>query len=116
MRARVSLFRHLQIFFETHLRGVYRFDQFVPYPAHDATPMETGKRRWEFGKTKEIVEGRIGDFEVLLASPLEVPPLGRVALRKINGQTMVTGPLDPATFERMGEALKLHRKEMIGCP
>jgi hypothetical protein len=109
-RARAALFRHLQIFFETHLRGIHRYDEFAPYVAQDAEP-EPGKRRWAHGKLKEIVEGRFGDYEILLASPLEVPPLGRVSLRAVDGGFNISGPIDSATFDRMGEAIRFHHRQ-----
>lgn len=111
MRARAALFRHLQVMFETHLRGVFRFDDFEPYVAQDAQPETKGKRRWAYGKTKEIVEGRVGDFEILIASPLEVPPLGRVSLRIFDGPVLVTGPMDVTTFDLVGKAIMLHQQE-----
>lgn len=111
MRARAALFRQLQAFFETELRGLYKISDFVPHEPQPAEERTERGRRFAYGKLKEIVEGRFGPFEVLIASPLEVPPLGRVTLRHPDLQ--ISGPLDPATFAKMGAAVKHQQQERV---
>lgn len=112
MRARAALYRHLQALFEMELRDLYRLSDFISYQPQPAEEHTERKRRWAYGKLKEIVEGRFGDFEILLASPNEVPPLGRVTLRYRNSQ-ILTGALDSVTFAKIGAAVKHHQLEKV---
>jgi hypothetical protein len=104
MRARSALFHHLQSFFETHLRGVFKYDDILPHVPEEVenTP---GRRRNAYGRVKEIVQADFGRFQIMLASPHEAPPLGRVELR-FDGKNFVSGPIDSDTFSRAGEAVK----------
>jgi len=104
VRARAALFRQVREFLETQAVGLYGVgdvDYFVARPAEDK---REGGRRFAYGKEREIVEGKFGEFEIVLESPNEAPPLGRVTLRWPGGE--VNGPIDRTTFERAGAAIR----------
>jgi hypothetical protein len=104
VRARAALFHHLQAFFETELRGLFRYDDVTP---HVARPVEKvpGKRRQAFGKVREIVDAGFGGYTVTLESSHEAPPLGRVTL-KARGAEIASGPIDRSTFELLGSKIR----------
>lgn len=106
MRARAALYRHLQTFFETQTRGIFSYDDAMPFPAQKADQVD-GKRRFAFGKIKEIVEVRFGEYEMIIASPNEAPPLGKIKLRYPGGE--VFGPMDCQTWNRAGEIIRQQR-------
>ena len=104
MRARAALFRQLREFFETQTTGIFNTGDVAYYVARPAEERTERGRRFAFGKEREIVEGKFGDYEIMIGSSLEFPPLGRVTLRWPEGE--VDGPMDIVTFERAGAAVR----------
>lgn len=103
MNGRAGLFRQLQQFFETELCGVYRWDGVAHFPAEKTNRVE-GERPNAFGKLKEIVAVRFGDYDLTVFSPNEDPPLGWAMLNYPNGA--VEGPLDQTTWARIGAFIR----------
>lgn len=104
--ARFGLSRHLQVFFETELCGLFRFDQ-VEFMQPEAAPLPEGwskLRRPPFGRNREKVEVRFGTYDLAILSPNEVPPLGEIVLTHAGG--VERGPLDEATWKRMGTIIR----------
>lgn len=112
MNGRRALFHHLQELFERQLRGLCRYSDIE---VHVAIPVEKvpGKRRQALGKVREIVQAGFEDYVLTLESPHEAPPLGRATLNLKGGDMLVEGPIDVATFDRMGEAIKERKLERI---
>ena len=104
MRARAALFRQVREFLETQAVGLYGVRDVAYFVARPAEDKREGGRRFAFGREREIVEGKFGEFEIVLESPNEVPPLGRLTLRWPGGE--VDGPIDRMTFERAGAAIR----------
>jgi hypothetical protein len=104
MRARAALFRHLRAFFETQTIGMFRVNDCRIHVAEPAEKNTERRRRYAFGREKEIVEVDFGDYNMKVESPLECPPLGRVVLRWPGGE--VVGVIDQTTFDRAGEAVR----------
>lgn len=104
--ARYSLSRHLPEFFDTELRGLYRFDQITVLPPEDAPRPEgmSHLRRPPFGKYRELVAARFGPYDLSVYSPNERPPLGEVVLTYADGE--ISGPLDQATWQRLGAFIR----------
>lgn len=103
---RLGLSRHVQVFFETELCGLFRFDQ-VDFMQPEAAKVPTGwspLRRPPFGKHREVVEVRFGTYDLSVASPNEVPPLGEVVLTHADGKER--GPLDEATWKHIGSIIR----------
>lgn len=108
MRARAALFRQIQAFFETQLLGLFRYGDVSFRPAEEA-PRIIGKRRYAYGKEKEIVHANFGVYDLKLLSPTEAPPLGRIEFGRTNGsqvESLVTGPIDPETFKRAASVIR----------
>lgn len=104
--ARFGLSRHLQVFFETELCGLYRFDEIQILPAEDAPRPEGWSvlRRAPFGKYRELITIRFAMYELSVASPNENPPLGEITLIHPDGEER--GPLDHATWKRIGAFIR----------
>ena len=60
------------------------------------------------GKGKWLEQERLefGPWEILIYSAQEKGPLGEVTLRQ-NARELVSGPLDPATWAKIGEHIRL---------
>lgn len=104
MNARAALYRHVREFIETQLVGLVTAVDLSHIPARPAAPKREGGRKFAFGKEQEIVEVRFGDYDLVVESPLEAPPLGRVTLRWPEGE--LAGPIDRTTFERAGAKVR----------
>jgi len=104
--ARYALSRHLPVFFETELRGVYRFDEITVLPPEDAPRPEgmSPLRRPPYGKYRELVSARFGSYDLEVYSPNERPPLGEVVLKYPDGE--ISGPLDQVTWQRLGTFIR----------
>lgn len=108
MRARAALFRHVQVFFETQLLGLFRYGDVIFRPADKAEKIK-GKRLYAYGKEREIVVAQFGVYSLAILSPVEAPPLGRVEFGRSEGdgvESLVTGPIDPETFKRVASVIK----------
>lgn len=113
MRARTALFTHVRAFFDAHLLGLYRYDDCLVRPAQPVEEVP-GRRRFAEGKEREIVHVNFGDFDLVVLSPVEAPPLGRVELgvRTSEGvRNLVSGPIDTTTFALAASAIKTHQPE-----
>lgn len=104
--ARNSLSRHLPIFFDTELRGLYRYDDAQKLPPESAPHPEgmSALRRPPYGKYRELVEIRFGPYDLSVFSSNERPPLGEVVLIYADGE--ISGPIDQATWQRLGAFIR----------
>lgn len=121
IRTGAALLRMAQDFFRTELVGVYSFDKDVrieaqerrePIPAN--LPFRERRRVMEEreGRGKWIEKERLlfGPWQILIYSAAEKGPLGEVSLRAsgaVDGEPLVVGPLDPATWAKIGEVIRV---------
>jgi hypothetical protein len=129
IRSQTALLRHAQDFFLSDLVGYYSFEDTKiaapemrePIPAD----LDYRKRRAEMEKRqglgKYVEQARISfkPWELLIYSSMEKPPVGWVALRKnefgADLVEIISGPLDPATWRQIGEAIRgAHRHRRAG--
>lgn len=116
-----ALLRHARGFFLTDLVGLYSWDKDVridPPELREAIPPTVDRKvrrkmmeeREGAGKWLEKERIRFGDWEILIYSAQERGPLGEVTLRQHRGPMdiveHVTGPLDPATWAKIGERIR----------
>lgn len=123
IRPHDALLRHAQDFFLRDMVGLYIWDQVLVAPPDRAEPIPTNASRLERRKLMAEREGRgryleqvrlifplpqsAAIWEILIYSSMERPPIGEVTLRDYErGQSVVTGPLDPATWEKIGNWIK----------
>ena len=111
IRARVQLMRLLQEMFEKHLRGLYRWGQVEFHVAEQAEKLP-GKSRQAFGKYREIVSIRFGDYDLVVESSNERPPLGHVILTGPTG-TIEEQSLDGVVLDRIGQVIRNQQKELV---
>jgi hypothetical protein len=107
MNGRAGLFRQLQVFFETELCGLYRWDQVAHFAAQRSDKIE-GERPNAFGKLKEIVGVRFDNYDLTVFSPNEDPPLGWAMLNYPND--VIEGPLDQSTWARIGAFIRSQKQ------
>lgn len=125
IRSQDALLRHAQEFFLAHMVGIYHWDQ-VQVAAPDLAPTipsnasRIDRRRMmdeRAGRGKYLEQARLifplpvgtADWEILIYSSLERPPLGEVMLRDSQrNQVLVDGPLDPTTWALIGNRIKEH--------
>jgi hypothetical protein len=105
VNGRASLFRNLQVFFETELCGLYKWGEVAHYVPQKAEA-EEGKRKSAYGKYKEIVAIRFGAYDLTVFSPQEDPPLGWIMLNLATGPILVEGPLDSVTWAQIGGCIR----------
>lgn len=123
IRSHDALLRHAQEFFLRDLVGLYHWDQVRVAAPEKAENIPPNVSRMERRKQMEAREGRgryleqarmifplpetAARWEILIYSSMERPPLGEVVLRDYErGAVVVEGPLDPATWARMGATIK----------
>lgn len=117
IRTQFALLRHAQDFFNSDLVGLYRWDHVRIDPPEKRAPLIPTLSPQERRKQQESREGggrfleqerlRFGPWEILLYSAQERGPLGEVTLRDFEtAQVLVTGPLDPATWKKIGERIR----------
>jgi hypothetical protein len=115
LNIRTVLVRHLQEFFETRMGGQFRWstagepDDLPPEGTIRLRPGEMnekipGKRQTEKGVA--IVD--FGGYSLMLYSPEENPPIGKVVLWHERFGTL-EGPPDVLTWDRIAEAIKSSR-------
>ena len=120
IRSDSALLRHIQDFFLSDLVGLYRWDrvQIAAPERREAIPPNIGFRerrkmmeqREGLGRYLEQARVRFDPWEILVYSSMERPPLGEVVLRVFHdGTPLITGPLDPATWNKIGEYLRQHQ-------
>lgn len=118
IRSQIALLRHAQDFFASDLTGLYRWDR-VKIAAPELrpvippnAPIKERRRLMEEreGKGKYLEQERLhfGPWEILIYSAQERGPIGEVTLRVFdNSREVVTGPLDPSTWAKIGEHIRL---------
>lgn len=120
IRTQFALLRHAQDFFRSDMVGLYTWDRDVRIDPPELRPvLAPNLPRVERRKQMEAREGggkylekerlRVGPWEILLYSAQERGPLGEVTLRQAGGievRDLVTGPLDPATWKKIGEYIR----------
>jgi hypothetical protein len=111
IRARVQLMRMLQGMFETHLRGLYRWGE-VAFHVAEAADKPEGKRKQAYGKFKEIVAIRFGDYDLTVESPNERPPLGHIVLTGPSG-TIEIDSLDASALDQIGRRIRSQTEEVV---
>lgn len=119
IRANLALFRQAQEMFRAHLVGVFSWEQveFSPRTKRLVKPMADMSRRERRNARRDRPEGKyeqevrlqFGIWEILIQSPADHPPLGNVVL---TGAAEVSGPLDPATWDRIGQTIKQKTEEL----
>lgn len=109
IRARSQLLRLLQVLFERHLRGLYRWGEVEIGAAENALP-EPGRRHNKFGKYRESVTVMFGPFVLTIESPNEKPPLGQISLDTM-GDRHLFNSLDEADFDKVGSIIVKYHKE-----
>ena len=118
IRTQAGLLRIAAAFFRDHMLGLYRWDRVKIDPPELRPAIPPGlsyrDRRSEMerreGKGKYLERERLafGPWEILIYSAQERGPIGEVTLRNYDtAQEMVTGPLDPSTWGRIGEHIRL---------
>lgn len=110
LHARYQLMRLLQGFFETHLRGLYRWGE-VKFHVAEEVDNPVGQRRSPFGKFKEVVSVRFGPYDLTVESPNQSPPLGKITLIG-PGAEFGENSLDEAALGRCAAIIKTHHKEI----
>lgn len=101
IHARAQLCRLLQNFFELQLCGDFSWGSAEILPAEAVVPVEGGRARFPFGKTREIVSIRFGEFDLVVESSHEAPPLGRITITGSSGR-LIEQSLDSSAWERIG--------------
>jgi hypothetical protein len=106
VRPIAALARHIREFFETELLGVVRLGDVV-WRELEKADKKPGQR--QLHKERLVVD--FMQFALEVNSTAEQPPLGGVKLfNKLSGET-VEGPLDVATWSRVGSYIKHAIKE-----
>lgn len=122
IRSHDALLRHVQDFFLAELVGLYWFGdvervRIAPPELREAIPplVDIKERRrlmeQRQGLGRYIEQARIAfaPWELLIYSAMEKPPLGLVVLRDLDdGRECVSGPLDPATWSKIGNWVRSH--------
>lgn len=101
IRIEAGLVRQARDFFEHHLYGVMSLaDAVIRKP--ELAPKIKGKRQMPL---EELIVD-FGGYTLLIESPEQEPPLGRVQLLNIARGLQEEGPLDVLTWERLGQIVK----------
>lgn len=119
IRSDSALLRHAQDFFLSDLVGIYSWDQvkIAPPEVRPGIPpnVDYRERRKQMdaraGMGRNFEQARIvfSPWELLIYSSNERPPLGEVSLREagdINGGVLVSGPIDAATWRKIGNWIR----------
>lgn len=123
IRSHAALLRHAQDFFAADLVGLYRWDRVtiaepermapIPPNADIKVRRQMMEDREGRGKYHEYVRLLFKPWEILIYSSMERPPLGEVLLRDYDrSETMVDGPLDPATWLKIGNWIRSHQQRI----
>jgi hypothetical protein len=101
IRARSSLIRQLQEFFEKAPDGPYKWADVTLRPPEKAEKI-VGYRQ----EDKEIATVDFGVYALQLSSPNQEPPLGRIVLFNLDRGMLVDGPADSVTWDAAARAIK----------
>jgi len=123
IRSHSALLRHAQDFFAAELVGLYRWDRVtiaepermpaIPSNAEYRDRRRMMEEREGRGKYLEQVRILFKPWEILVYSSMERPPLGEVLLRDFDStQTLVEGPLDSATWSKIGNWIRSHQQRI----
>ena len=113
---RMALTRVTQEFFHTHLIGIYKWDQVEHAPPDRITKsdidlaLREGRERPD-GKFREMLRMQFGDYDLMVESSNEAPPLGRIVLT--GRDDTVEGPIDPSTWARIAAHIKQSKRSEI---
>jgi hypothetical protein len=123
IRSHSALLRHAQDFFRSDLLGLYSWDQVrigepemrEPIPPNAEWKLRRRMMEEREGKGKYLEQERLifRPWEILIYASSEKPPLGELTLRDFEtAETLITGPLDPATWSEIGAVIRstLQRK------
>jgi len=115
-----ALLRHAQDFFRSDLLGLYSWDRVQITSPELAPPIAAEASLRDRRAARDRREGRylgqarliFGNWEILIYSPNERPPLGEVVLRpnEIGGAVLVSGPIDAATWAEIGQKIRKEAK------
>lgn len=114
IRSHRALLRQAQAFFLSDLVGVFEWGD-VQVAAPELMP-PAERRDAGVGKFREMERLVFGPWEILICSSHEKPPLGEVSLKEAEFSEgwLIVGPLDPATWSRIGAHIRSfashHRK------
>lgn len=113
IRSHRALLRQGQAFFLSDMVGVFEWGDVTVAPP-ELMPPEL-RRDAGVGKFKEMERLVFGQWEILICSSHEKPPLGEVSLRErgFSEGLLIVGPLDPVTWSRIGQYIRdiaSHRK------
>ncbi len=107
---RMSLTRIAQEFFHTHMVGIFKWDQIEHAPPDKITKNDialakaNGLDRPD-GKFREMIRMQFGQYDLMIESANEHPPLGRILLTG-RGRDPVEGPIDPTTWTKIANHIK----------
>lgn len=106
IRSHRALLRQAQAFFLSDMVGVFDWGEVQVAPPELMPPEQ--RRDAGVGKFREMERLSFGPWEILLCSSHEKPPLGEVSLREggFSAGPLIVGPLDPATWRRIGEYIR----------
>lgn len=90
----------MRSFFDTELCGAFTWNDIVPLSGEPA-PRGAHNRRNPTGEYREIAGISFGDYELVVKSPEEHPPLGEVVLTYPAGD-VERGPIDAVLWKRLG--------------
>lgn len=128
IRTQMALLRHAQDFFRSDLVGIYTWDRDVRIDPPELRPvippnLNRLERRRQMaereGTGKWLEKERLcfgGEWEILIYSAAERGPVGEVTLRRSSGleiKDLVTGPIDPSTWTKIGEHIRLSHQRKI---
>lgn len=102
IQARAALYGHLRTFIERELSDLVAYDALRHGPADpeflpDGRP--AGRNRF-----RERIRVMFGEYDLLMESTTEAPPLGRITLYWPGGS--IEGPLDSATWRKIADHIK----------
>jgi hypothetical protein len=111
INARRALIANAREAFAQHLMDVVGWDRVVLHQAEEA-PIPEGRSRNLLGKWRERVVLGFDDFQVVVASSEDHPPLGLVELNHA-GTCLVSGPIDAATWAAAAKEVKALKQDRV---
>lgn len=105
IRARKSLIAAARCFFESELCGLFLWDNVVLHTAEPSKPLADGRSN-PFGKHREALTVDFSHFRLTVLSPEEAPPLGDIRLEDQHSGEHCDGPLDHASWVRIGQFIR----------
>jgi hypothetical protein len=114
IRERSALTRQVINFFQMHLLGVYRWDEAtvlpalpIPRPVYEiGLTRDEREARRDDRKVHDMVAVKFGPFELIAKGPYEDAQHPCGLIRVTRGDLFVEGPLDEATWKKVGDFIK----------